>query len=208
MEQSTPQQFPTEQRVTSSEHDAMYVTVDILLLRLDKQKRNVELLLVKRRKTPDKGRYAFPGGFVNLAESLEQAAKRELAEETHVQSVFLEQLGAFGDPGRDPRYRVVTIVYFSFVQDGIEAEADDDADALGWFPLTEVNTLSLAFDHPRLFHQVIQRLRLRLATTAQAARILPKSYTLSDVRDVLEAFTRVGSGDASVEDTRSTEEEV
>src|SRR5260370_3414544 len=98
----------------ATKFDRTSVTVDVVMMSL--RKRDLQVLLVKRRSWPYEGMWAIPGGFVNMDESLEEAAKRELQEETGVQDVYVEQLYTFGDPGRDPRTRVITVVYFALIE--------------------------------------------------------------------------------------------
>lgn len=172
----------------SAAHDLMYVTVDIFILRLHQESSQVQILLVKRRNDPGQGMWAIPGGFVNLDESLEAAARRELGEETHLEGLPMLQLQAFGDPGRDPRYRVVSIAYFAFLRGDAPAQADDDAAEVGWFGLPEVPPL--AFDHTALLTQVIGHLAARLADTATALSILPGSFTLAEARHIVDALLK------------------
>ena len=102
------------------------VTVDVLMMSL--RQRDLQILLIKRAAWPYEGMWAIPGGFVNIDESLESAAKRELQEETGVQDVYLEQLYTFGDPGRDPRTRVITVVYFALLDsERLQVKAATDA---------------------------------------------------------------------------------
>src|SRR5690349_1626854 len=97
----------------ASKYERPSVTVDVVMMSL--RQRDLQVLLVKRGSWPFEGMWAIPGGFVNIDESLEDAAKRELHEETGVQDVYLEQLYTFGDPGRDPRTRVITVMYFALI---------------------------------------------------------------------------------------------
>jgi len=166
----------------------MYVTVDIFIMRLQRKASQVQILLVKRRKDPGQGMWAIPGGFVKIDESLEAAARRELGEETHLEGLPMLQLQAFGDPGRDPRYRVVSIAYFAFLYGDAQAQADDDAAEVGWFSLREVP--HLAFDHNDLLAQVIDHLGARLVDTATALNILPGSFNLSEVRCIVDALLK------------------
>jgi 8-oxo-dGTP diphosphatase len=119
------------------------VTVDIVIV-TDEPKARV--LLIKRKKAPYVGAWALPGGFVDMQESLEAAAKRELQEETGVNGGELTQLATFGDPKRDPRGRVISVAYLAIVDPSkLKPRADDDAAEVGWFAL--VRPPKLAFDH-------------------------------------------------------------
>src|SRR5579884_3123810 len=118
----------------ASKYERPSVTVDVVMMSL--RQRDLQVLLVKRRSWPFEGMWAIPGGFVNIDESLEDAARRELLEETGVQDVYLEQLYTFGDPGRDPRTRVITVTYFALLaSERLHIRAADDAADVGWFPV-------------------------------------------------------------------------
>jgi 8-oxo-dGTP diphosphatase len=119
------------------------VTVDIVLLR--EVEGEHEVLLVRRGKPPFEGLLALPGGFVEMDEDLPDAAARELAEETGLTGIALEQLGAFGKPGRDPRGRNIAIAFVGTAPPDAEATAGDDADAVFWLPANGIR--QLAFDH-------------------------------------------------------------
>ena len=102
------------------------VTVDLVIFTLRQEQ--LQVLLVQRKHWPFEGMWALPGGFVRMDESLEEAARRELEEETGVQTVYLEQLYTFGQPDRDPRTRVITVAYFALVPaDAVQPHAGDDA---------------------------------------------------------------------------------
>jgi len=134
------------------------VTVDIALVTRDAAP---WVLLIQRKADPFKDRWALPGGFVDEGERLVDAARRELKEETGVEQADLEQLHAFGDPGRDPRGWTVSVVYLALVSpDQLNSKAGDDAAAVGWFPLAEPPPL--AFDHA----DILARVRHRLADRA------------------------------------------
>lgn len=161
------------------------VTVDVVMMSL--RRTDLEVLLVKRRAWPYEGMWAIPGGFVNMNESLETGAKRELQEETGVQDVYLEQLYTFGDPGRDPRTRVITVVYFALLDAErlqMQVRAADDAVEVGWFSVYDLP--SLAFDHEKILDYALTRLRGKLDYTTIAFNLLPEQFTLRELQRVYE----------------------
>ena len=141
------------QGMYSYSHQRPAVAVDTVILRYSTAAKRMEILLIQRAKAPFEGRWALPGGHVDPHETLDAAAARELAEETGVTDVRLQQVGAFGDPNRDPRGWYISIAYLGIVPDNTEAVAADDARAAAWFPLNELP--ELAFDHA----QIIARAR-------------------------------------------------
>jgi 8-oxo-dGTP diphosphatase len=137
------------------------VTVDVVMVTRDAEPR---VLLIRRKHDPFAGAWALPGGFVDMDETLEAAARRELREETGLLAEEIEQLHTFGDPGRDPRGRTISVVYLTRVDASrVRPRADDDAAEVGWYPLHQLPTL--AFDHD----QVLAMARLRLAGGRQGA---------------------------------------
>jgi len=123
------------------------VTVDIVLFR--RRSHRIEVLLIERGRDPFRGFWALPGGFVEQDEALEHAARRELQEETGLVGIQLQQLGAFGDPGRDPRGHTVSIAFRGLIEDDAGGVmAGDDAAAAQWWPATGLP--SLAFDHENI----------------------------------------------------------
>ena len=120
------------------------MTVDIVIFSI--RNRELHVLLVRRGVPPFQGEFAIPGGFLRRDESLDEAAKRELHEETSVRDVYLEQLYSFGDPARDPRGRVVTVAYYALVSsDHMELSAGADAAEAEWVTVKKLPRL--AFDH-------------------------------------------------------------
>jgi 8-oxo-dGTP diphosphatase len=163
------------------------VTVDVVILTLEEGA--LRILLVQRRHWPFAGMWALPGGFLNMDESLEHAARRELAEETGVADIYLEQLYTFGDPGRDPRTRVITVVYYALIDAarlGVRVQAADDAADARWFPLYDLPPL--AFDHAEIVDYTIQRLRGKLEYTTIGFQLLAPEFTLSELQAVYEAI--------------------
>src|SRR4051812_43485455 len=132
------------------------LTVDCVVFGFDEGE--LKVLLIRRDLAPFKGSWALPGGFVHVDEALDDAARRELREETGVADVFLEQLYTFGDVRRDPRERVVTVAYYALVPLGRHAlkPASDAAEA-AWFGVSDLP--SLAFDHARIVATAVTRLK-------------------------------------------------
>ncbi len=168
-----------------SQYERPSVTVDVVIFTL--RRRQLHVLLVQRKHWPFEGMWAIPGGFVRMDESLEDAARRELAEETGIDDpdIYLEQLYTFGDPGRDPRTRVITVAYFALISsDHLCLRADSDAAVADWFPA--YHPPELAFDHARILRYAIQRLRYKLEYTALAFQLLPETFTLTELQEAYE----------------------
>lgn len=128
------------------DHPRPALTVDIVLFHPVGNR--VEVLLIKRAREPFKGRWALPGGFVEKDESLEAAAARELQEETGLSRIQLKQIGAFGDPGRDPRGHTVSVAFLGLLDDRRRVSAADDAADARW--QSALRPPKLAFDHERI----------------------------------------------------------
>ena len=132
------------------------VTVDAVVFAVSAGK--TEVLLVRRKNEPYKGRWAVPGGFVEMDEELEDAVARELAEETALTGVRLEQLRTFGKCGRDPRGRQISIAFIGTVTEGQDrVRAGDDAAEAGWFNIAKLPE-NMAFDHEEMIRAGIERL--------------------------------------------------
>jgi 8-oxo-dGTP diphosphatase len=163
----------------------MRVAVDTVIFTI--QAGELRVLLVKRGIPPFEGKYAIPGGFVHEAESLDDAARRELKEETGVSDVYLEQLYSFGDPGRDPRGRVISVSYFALIAASHSPlAAGSDAAEARWWPVR--NLPPLAFDHHKILDYSLERLRNKLEYTTVGFQLLPPRFSLSELQEVYEAI--------------------
>ncbi len=171
------------------------VTADVVLLTV--RNGNLCVLLVERANHPHQGQWALPGGFVDIAEDLDAAAQRELAEETGVaiEANWLEQLKSYGTPGRDPRMRMVTVSYLAFTNVTQEPVAADDARNARFFNLDELalpnlgihGSTALAFDHAEIISDGVERARAKLEYTTLAAAFVDEPFTLADLRGVYES---------------------
>jgi 8-oxo-dGTP diphosphatase len=162
----------------------MRVTVDIVIFTI--QSGALRVLLVKRAAAPFQGQFAIPGGFVLEDEDLDKAALRELREETGVADVYLEQLYSFGDVGRDPRGRVITVAYFALISADRPLQAGTDAAEAEWWAMDQLPTP--AFDHARILNYALERLRNKLEYTTVGFQLLPEKFTLTELQEVYEAI--------------------
>jgi len=160
------------------------LTVDIVVFTL--RENRLQVLLIRRAGEPFSGSWALPGGFVRMEESLEEAALRELCEETGVQEAYLEQLYTFGEPGRDPRGRVVSVAYYALIPADAHyrSEGGSDASQAGWFPVGELP--QLAFDHTEIITYALARLHYKLEYTAVGFELLPEEFSLSEIQHTYE----------------------
>lgn len=166
-------------------HPAVTVDVVIFTIRNDELK----VLLIKRAMEPFNGQWALPGGFVGMEESLPDAAKRELREETGVDAAYLEQLYTFGEPKRDPRERVISVAYYALMpSDALEIKAASDAEGVGWFGIDDLP--KLAFDHPEILDMALERLAAKLDYSTIAFQLVPEEFTMPELRHLYELITR------------------
>lgn len=161
------------------------LTVDCVVFGFDGV--GLQILLIRRGLAPFLDSWALPGGFVDMEEDLDQAARRELLEETHLKDVFLEQLYTFGKPERDPRGRVVSVAYYALVQpDQHPATGDSDASEAAWHPVEELP--NLAFDHVEILATALDRLRGKIRYQPIGFELLPKRFTLTQLQELYEAI--------------------
>jgi 8-oxo-dGTP diphosphatase len=161
------------------------LTVDCVVFGLDLDEDDLEILLVRRGLEPFLGKWALPGGFVRVDETLEDAALRELEEETGLRKVYLEQLYSFGTLDRDPRERVVTVAYYALVKlsDHKVKAATDAADA-AWFSIHDLP--ELAFDHQQILDVAHERLRGKVRWQPIGFELLPRKFTLTQLQRMYE----------------------
>jgi 8-oxo-dGTP diphosphatase len=171
-----------------SQFPAFAVTVDVVILTMLDGRLCV--LLVRRGVAPFEGMWAIPGGFKRPTETLDEAARRELVEETGVDSAnLMTQFGAYGDPGRDPRMNVVTVAYLAVLRDVSGIAAGTDAAAAALVPVSEALTgkIELAFDHARILRGALERVRIDLDLRGIATAFVGPTFTVAELRAVYEA---------------------
>lgn len=167
----------------SYEYPRAALTVDCVVFGLDEQE--LKVMLIQRGLPPFEGKWALPGGFVRVDETLDEAARRELEEETGLRKIFLEQLYTFSEVDRDPRERVVSVAYYALVNlRDHQVQAASDAREAAWFGVHDVP--SLAFDHAEILRMALERLRGKLRYQPVGFELLPKKFTLSELQHLYE----------------------
>ena len=190
---STSSQY--DRGVTSAQQDydphafpPFAVTTDIVVFTI--RANRLQVVLVQRNEDPYRLAWALPGGFVRPDEDLAQSARRELAEETRIDTApdFLTQLGAYGEPSRDPRMRVVSVAWWAVVADLPEPEAGGDALYADVLPVEDVlsGRMPLAFDHAKILADALEALRSALEETTLASTFQSGPFRISDLRKVYE----------------------
>jgi 8-oxo-dGTP diphosphatase len=171
--------------MANREHLLLRLAVDLAILTV--RENRLQVLVVERGNEPFRGQAALPGGFLRAEEDLREAAERELAEETSLdgKSLHLEQLAAYGAPGRDPRGRVVSVSYLALAPDLPDPVARSDARSASWAPVDQVRG-ALAFDHACILDDAVERARTRLEFTTLATAFCAREFTIGDLRNVYE----------------------
>ncbi len=159
------------------------LSTDCVVFGLDRD--GLKVVLIKRKNPPYKNRWALPGGYVKIDEPLAASALRELKEETGIGKIFLEQLYTFGDPGRDPRERSITVAYYALVNlPDKRLRPGSDAAGAAWFPVKKLPPL--AFDHGRITAVARARLKSKVRYEPIGFELLPKKFTLSMLQKLYE----------------------
>lgn len=165
----------------------MKLAVDAIVFGYSRED-GISVLLIQRKYEPFKNSWAIPGGFVQENESLEEAAERELQEETGITVNYLEQLYTFGEPARDPRQRIVSVAYFGLVKTSQyqELKASTDAENAKWFSIKKIPPL--AFDHKKILNVAIGRLRAKVRYQPIGFELLDKKFPFSDLEKLYAAL--------------------
>ena len=145
----------------------------------------IKVLLIQRGIEPYKDKWAFPGGFMQIDETVEECTKRELEEETGLKTTSVEQFYTFSDVNRDPRERVITVAHYALVRLE-EVKGGDDAMSAQWFAMNEIP--SLAFDHDRILRMAVNRLKERICFEPIGFELLPEIFTMSALQNLYEAI--------------------
>ena len=164
------------------------VATDCVLFGFDGEGLNV--LLIQRGVEPYKGRWAFPGGFMQMDETAEECVVRELSEETGLKGIFVKQFGVFSEVERDPRERVVSIAFYALVRKTeYNLLAGDDAARVCWFPIN--NVPALAFDHDRILRVALDCLRRNMHFEPMGFRLLDEKFTMTQLQTIYESILGV-----------------
>ncbi len=162
-----------------------YVAVDCIIFAVIAGK--LHLLLVKRNFEPEMGKWSLIGGFVNDNESVDLAAKRVLSDLTGLDNVFIRQLGAFGEPERDPGARVISVAYFALLN---LADVDQEAVAQHNATWVAVDALPpLGFDHKEMIDRALDVMRRKILTGSFVFNLLPEYFTLTQLQSLVESVT-------------------
>lgn len=191
------------------------LAVDCVVFGLDDA--GLQILLIQRGLAPFEGKWALPGGFVHLDETLDEAARRELAEETGIEKVYLEQLHTFGTIDRDPRERVVSVAHYALVKlSDHRVKAATDAREAAWFSVTDLP--SLAFDHEEIVQRALDRLKEKVRNQPIGFELLPPKFTLTQLQRLYETvlereidkrnFRKKVLGMGFLEETEEVEQDV
>lgn len=162
------------------------LTADCVVFGFDGK--DLKILLIERGNEPCKGCWAFPGGFMNIDETIEQCARRELEEETGLKLAKIEQFHTFSEVNRDPRERVVTVAFFALVKQA-EVKGGDDAARAQWFPIKDIP--QLAFDHDNILRHAQRTLKERIHFEPIGFELMDEEFSMPDLQRLYEAIIEV-----------------
>ena len=162
------------------------VTTDCVIFGFDGN--GLQVLLIERGIEPFKGKWAFPGGFLNMTETAQEGALRELKEETGLENAYIEQFNTYSDPDRDPRERVITIAHYALVRIQ-EVKGGDDAQDAQWFGMDDVP--QLAFDHDMILREALKALREKIHFEPVGFELLPEKFTMPQLQNLYESILDV-----------------
>lgn len=164
------------------------VTTDCVIFGFDGG--DLKVLLVERATEPFLGKWALPGGFVNMEETTDECAKRVLQKETNLSDIYMEQLYSFSEVNRDPRFRVISIGYFALIKlSDYNAQAGTNETSVKWFILDDVP--ELAFDHSFVLQKALCRLKGKIKYQPVGFELLPEKFTLPDMRHLYEVILQI-----------------
>ena len=170
------------------DYDVPLTSVDMAIFTVIDEE--LQVLLVKRAEFPAKGKWALPGGFIDLKQdkALADTARRKLEAKTGVKTPYLEQVSSFGSCDRDPRGWAVTVAYMALISaESVQLEADKSSEEVKWVPVFQLNKLKpLAFDHNEIFEACYQRLKSKVQYTSLPVNLLPEEFTLSELQNTFE----------------------
>ena len=177
----------TDSRTAYSSFPQFHVGVDCIIFAVTDEK--LKVLLVKRDFEPEKGKWSLIGGFVGDGESVDNAAKRVLRELTGLTDVYISQLGAFGEPDRDPGARVVSVAYFALLNMADVDSGEVERHKARW---VDANTLPpLGFDHPLMIRRALDVIRRKILTESLVFNLMPELFTLTQLQTMVETVTGV-----------------
>jgi 8-oxo-dGTP diphosphatase len=163
--------------VVSADEWVWSVAVDVVIFTLRNQ--DLQVYMIRRTEPKHQGRWSLPGGIVRATEALEEAAMRQLREQTSVEDIYLQQLYTYGDPERDSRRRVISVAYFALIAADSIAQPGED-DNVAWHSVFKLPPL--AFDHARMVEDALTRLRSKIEYTAAAFELMPEEFTLRELQ--------------------------
>ncbi|NQU87842.1 MAG: NUDIX hydrolase [Mariniphaga sp.] len=166
--------------------DKLLLAIDSIIFGFDEGQHELKLLILKRKFEPAMGKWSLMGGFVQKDESIDEAAKRTAFQLTGLQDVYMEQLYTFGDIGRDPGGRIVSVAYFSLIKINDYNKEHVEKHGASWIPISELP--DLIFDHSEMVKKAIRKLRIRARTQPIGFELLPEKFTIPQLQGLYEAI--------------------